>query len=428
MDIKCVQGSWLFAVGELSIRIEHGQVEVFGAEYSSGDIILVPKYRSVPIYVINDSVLNIDFEDGYIAESKEALIPDDWKKLAERLYDKSNGFVVMVIGNIDTGKTGLLTFLANTLYLRGKKVAIIDADVGQSDIGPPTTIGLGFMEHPIIHLSEVPLYDAFFVGSVTPAGVLDRMIVGTYEMVRKAKDIGADVVLLDTTGWVGDRGGRELKLGKISVINPDLLVLIEKFPGELNYIEKSIIRYSGEIIRVRAAPKLKARNWEERRELRKMMYEKEFEDAREVVISLDSVKISYGFLGTGTTVSNDTMTILEGILGDISQFYIEESWDSLLIVSNVDVPPRVIDELKKKVGKREVVFLKKDKLKYLAVSLHDSTGRFLGLGIILDFDLVARKLLVYTRARLDTLASIQIGHIKINPNGEELEKLSPWSI
>src|SRR5918999_822328 len=51
--------------------------------------------------------------------------------------------VTMVIGEGDTGKTTLVTALANALVERGFRVAVLDADLGQSEIGPPTTIGLG---------------------------------------------------------------------------------------------------------------------------------------------------------------------------------------------------------------------------------------------------------------------------------------------
>ena len=49
--------------------------------------------------------------------------------------------VTMVVGASDTGKTTLTAYLAGALAARGETVAVVDADVGQSEIGPPTTVG-----------------------------------------------------------------------------------------------------------------------------------------------------------------------------------------------------------------------------------------------------------------------------------------------
>src|SRR3989442_7161458 len=51
--------------------------------------------------------------------------------------------VTLILGTSDTGKTSLTARLAGALAARGERVAVVDADVGQSEIGPPTTVGLG---------------------------------------------------------------------------------------------------------------------------------------------------------------------------------------------------------------------------------------------------------------------------------------------
>ena len=51
--------------------------------------------------------------------------------------------VTVVIGEVNSGKTTLVARLASALFARGRSVGVLDADVGQSEIGPPTTVGLG---------------------------------------------------------------------------------------------------------------------------------------------------------------------------------------------------------------------------------------------------------------------------------------------
>lgn len=47
---------------------------------------------------------------------------------------------VLVLGAADSGKTSLVEALARTECRAGKPVCVIDSDVGQSHIGPPTTV------------------------------------------------------------------------------------------------------------------------------------------------------------------------------------------------------------------------------------------------------------------------------------------------
>ena len=50
--------------------------------------------------------------------------------------------VVLVIGATDVGKSTFCRFLVDSAVDRGLKTVFVDTDVGQSQIGPPTTIGM----------------------------------------------------------------------------------------------------------------------------------------------------------------------------------------------------------------------------------------------------------------------------------------------
>ncbi|MGB9618976.1 MAG: Clp1/GlmU family protein, partial [Armatimonadota bacterium] len=64
--------------------------------------------------------------------------------------------VAMVIGGVDAGKTNFCVQLANAGVEAGLPTAVVDADVGQSEIGAPGTIGMGLVENCIETLSEIP--------------------------------------------------------------------------------------------------------------------------------------------------------------------------------------------------------------------------------------------------------------------------------
>ena len=77
--------------------------------------------------------------------------------------------VTIVIGASDAGKSTLVAALASALVSRGARVAVVDGDVGQSEIGPPTTVGLGHVTGPVTRVSEAASLALQFVGVSSPA-------------------------------------------------------------------------------------------------------------------------------------------------------------------------------------------------------------------------------------------------------------------
>jgi polynucleotide 5'-hydroxyl-kinase GRC3/NOL9 len=133
----------------------------------------------------------------------------------------------MVIGASDTGKTTLIVALANELVRRERNCSVIDADMGQSDIGPPTAIGLGVVSRQIEELGEAELKGMYFVGAISPRGFLLPAVVGTGKMVRKAEALCYDHILINTSGLVRGPLGRALKGAKLDLVCPDLVIFLQ---------------------------------------------------------------------------------------------------------------------------------------------------------------------------------------------------------
>ena len=136
--------------------------------------------------------------------------------------------VTLVIGANDTGKSTLITRLAGALAGRRRAVGIVDADLGQSDVGPPTTVGLGRVRGPIDHLADAELLGLEFLGVTSPALCLRETAEATARQVRRALDAGCEHVLVDTSGLVEGRFGLALKRLKIERVAPDLLVVLQR--------------------------------------------------------------------------------------------------------------------------------------------------------------------------------------------------------
>jgi polynucleotide 5'-hydroxyl-kinase GRC3/NOL9 len=136
--------------------------------------------------------------------------------------------VTVIVGAGDTGKTSLAARLAGTLASRGARVAVVDADVGQSEIGPPTTVGLGAVAGPLARLRDAQLLALEFIGDTSPVRYIAHTADATGRLVRRALAAGFAHVIVDTGGLVEGALGQALKRAKVRAADPDLIVVVER--------------------------------------------------------------------------------------------------------------------------------------------------------------------------------------------------------
>lgn len=128
--------------------------------------------------------------------------------------------VVLFLGATDTGKTTLIRQLHQQL---GGEV--IDADVGQSWLGPPACISRGALSNDRIEIRA-----SYFVGDISPRGNLLQVLTGIAHCLRAA----ARPLLIDTDGYITGEAARAYKSELIRLVQPDVLVLLQR-AGELAY-------------------------------------------------------------------------------------------------------------------------------------------------------------------------------------------------
>ena len=110
-------------------------------------------------------------EGASYEEVEGSTIPENWIKTVNEIVSEareSSPFTVMVMGEVDSGKTSFCTFLANMAIKEKLKVAVIDGDLGQSDIGPPSTIGYSILSKCVKDLFDVDAENAYFIGLTSP--------------------------------------------------------------------------------------------------------------------------------------------------------------------------------------------------------------------------------------------------------------------
>lgn len=186
----------------------------------------------------------------------------------ERAYERllSNPGVVMLLGGIDTGKTTFGHELARRAVAQHIPTAIVDADIVQSTVGPPTTVGLRLLTSSS-DLSDESLRVADglgFVGSLIPKGHLLPLVTSTAKLVNHARRAGSKLIIVDTTSLVSGIYGQTLKFFKLDLVEPDVVVAFER-GGELEPIVGLAQRFTpADVIELEVSSDCEVRSVEER--------------------------------------------------------------------------------------------------------------------------------------------------------------------
>ncbi len=199
--------------------------------------------------------------------------------------------VIMVIGAADSGKTTIVWSIAKSL--RGHyRTAIADLDMGQSHIGPPTTIGWAMMEDHIEDWSEIKARDFYFTGTVTPFGSLLPAIAGA-KIITERASVSADKVIIDTTGLISEPVGRVLKHYKIDIIDPDLILAIESSDELSHILDPFMINVRPEIIRIPVHPETRIKTPMRRAEYRFKRMMDYLKEAEVIALHVEKIKIRF---------------------------------------------------------------------------------------------------------------------------------------
>jgi len=252
----------------------------------------------------------------------EIIAPEEWYTALD-ILEKEKGIAIL-LGATDTGKSTIAKFLIFNLCKRGLKVALVDADIGQSFLGPPATIGFSvFKSDPVWEVVLSPP-EIFFVGSTTPEGHFQIHLKGVKRMVDKAVSSGAEVILVDTTGFILGEAGKELKRRKIDLLSPKFLIALQKD----SEIEPLLELYQGnspyEILRLPLSDQVKPRTMEERRVYRINKFQDYFKHSVIQELTIENIQIEGEVLDpNGDILPTDWALKINGLLLGLKDSYDE---------------------------------------------------------------------------------------------------------
>jgi polynucleotide 5'-hydroxyl-kinase GRC3/NOL9 len=225
----------------------------------------------------------------------------------------NEGGVAFFLGRSDVGKSTRIGDLVERLTAKGGSVAVIDADLGQSTYGLPTTLNLVRFTANAEGLTP-EVIATFFVGAISPVGHLLQTLVGCRRLLDLALELGVRTILIDTTGLVDGTLAVEFKLQKIEVLHPTHVLALAQ-GNELNPILNACRqRQDMTICRVPIAAAVRERSAEERRANRQERYRRYFAGALRHRFSLDAVEAWGRF-------PNLDRTDLQGLLVGLNDGY-----------------------------------------------------------------------------------------------------------
>jgi len=412
-------GKTLLIDGPACVALLSGAMRVFGAQIKVGDHIIVRRGRRIPIEAIEDSQLELLFgNSSSYTVIDEDPIPPTWEEAVNKILSAEGRVEVAVLGGIDSGKSSFCIYLANMALNNGRSVALVDGDLGQSDIGPPGTLGLSFIGKPIIDPFNLQPDHLIFIGITSPYNVIEPAINGLMELRDKAVSAGSNFVIINTDGWIEGFDAVNYKYRLLSSLKPNFAVAIQN-SDELSPIIDSMSNMETEILTIEVPKNIKKRDRETRKMIRESSYKRYLREARIRSYPLSWIEVD-GNLKIKGKLDQFLKKKIEDIIGD-KIIYCENSPDYIMLVlkEEATLNDEGIAKLTTQFSKPLRIMRKGDE-KGLLVALEDKDGKFLGIGTINSIDFDRSVLKVYTNVK-GSVAKVHVGQIRLNEKGSEVE-------
>ena len=150
----------------------------------------------------------------------------------EEAYDRllSSGGTVVLLGSMGTGKTAFALELLKRAAQTETPCAFVDGDIDISTVGPPTTVGLKMLAAGE-EVSEESVRNADslgFVGALNPRQHLLPLVMGVARVINRAREAGARLIVVDTTGFIAGVYGQWLNFHVLDAAHPDFMVAFER--------------------------------------------------------------------------------------------------------------------------------------------------------------------------------------------------------
>ncbi|MEM2986633.1 MAG: Clp1/GlmU family protein [Nitrososphaerota archaeon] len=382
MNLNINKGSTLFIKGPASLILKTGVLNAFDYIIPIRKNIIIRPYRAIPFYAMEDSSVDVRIknnEDIFIFN--EDLIPKDWREKADEIIKNSKSTIIF--GGIDSGKTSFCCLLLNRCIKNKNKVFLMDIDPGQSNIGPPTMISVSKVNEPTLDIFKFNVFNAYPIGYTSPSYCIDLCISNISKLLKEIRDYGFDFLVIDSDGWINGMDAVKYKLKILEICSPDNVIVLE---NTSNIFKEELKKVGVNFLEISSPKNIFARNMDARKKIREFSYGKYLFGGCIRAIQSSWIKISF--------IDKNKEQSMEEYLSDLS---------------------KKIEQIEKPEIENKISNIKKGLLSYL----YDSSDKFIGIALTLDFDKKKKFLKIYTNVK-SSIAKIIIGNMILDSEGKEI--------
>lgn len=416
MKFKLEKGKIILVDGPAVVSVRSGRCDAVGALLGKGNSVAIPKGKKIPVEAVAVSLVEVVGKEAKVVDLPERTIPDSWETLLKRMI-KERPKSVFVIGEMDTGKSFFTTWVSNRLRRAGKKVAVLDLDIGQSDIGPPGFFGLSFLKKPVAFLPQASVDGLAFVGGHSP-GLHFAPALGAFARIARTALSSSEICLINTAGWVQGDGGRAYKTAKMEICPPGLVVLMQR-GTELEHLVAHLP--AKKIARLHVSKSATFTSPDVRKLLREEISRTAM--ARSRTVTVKGFAVMGAYYGTGTPVVPPP-SIAKTII------HIEKlsGWEGYLVVTRAGISGEERGAIAAEY-KARIVWVEEDHEVGALVGLASAAGDGLGMGVVLSIDWKKRVARIRTPAgNAKAIRILQFGSLRLTPDGREAGFLTPGSM
>lgn len=415
------KGKTLLVDGPASVMVTSGRVEVFGLVPSTTSRVVIREGKRLPFAVQENANFDLSLAEKAVAEEVDGnTIPLSWEKASDELSNLPfRPTTVLVLGAVDSGKTSFCTYLVNRSLNQKKKVAVLDGDIGQSDIGPPCTVAYTPVRRPTTDLFNLVAKSTVFIGTTSPRRSTERVIESLKTLKKDALLTNPNILIVNSDGWIEGEAAVRYKIQLVQAISPELIFCITQKDEATALL--SVLGKFRKVL-VDSPSVIAQRSREMRKNLRELGYVKYLRNAKVLSLPLGWLKIENDELfGLNKTYTNyrESRRICETL--GMKPLHIADQPDRITVVIG---RKRWInrENLRKleETTKKKVAIVRKGEEEGLLAGLYNPQREFLGIGIIQEVDYLRETIKILTPVTGDVATAV-LGKVKLDRNMKEVQ-------
>jgi polynucleotide 5'-hydroxyl-kinase GRC3/NOL9 len=247
-----------------------------------------------------------------------------------------------------------------------------------------------------------------FVGVTSPAANLSGALAGARRMVERARAVGLAPIVVDTSGLVAGEMGRALKQAKIELLDPDLVVCLQRTDECEPILRPYRPPSRPAVVRLPVHEAVRRRSAEERRRFREDRLRAFFAAAKPLTLDLTQVAMLVPPLFMGSPLAANELERAAAAAGH-PLVWAERRASGIVIVTADALTPAEARAAARAAGATLVAHHALAEFQNALAGLQDAQRQTIGVGVVQTIDFHRARLVVDVSITGGEIAAISIG-------------------